>query len=333
MKNYKRVLLVIAIIASFFGLTAGAQESGNALAELPSILDHMLDNHYMPSAQVGMGSFTYADTQLPTPFSRWFEDELRMALGQTAKVKLFDKQVAAAMDPAIRAQYAQFFGTDRADSILYGKYMQAAGGVQVTLSLVDLATGALIAEKRYLVPSEIVPQSVSIQPSLTALQTASSLHNIATGTGGADSHSQPAKSDDFVLSLSTDRGIGAVYRDSEKLVLYITSSKDAYLKIYHVDVNGKAQLIWPNRFGGSGKIKMGEALIFPKQSDAFQYVLGKPYGTEYIKAVASTKPFATMEADFSDLQGPAANAISRGLSVISADASRAEALAVYEILP
>jgi hypothetical protein len=293
----------------------------------------MLDNHYMPSAQVGMGSFTYADTQLPTPFSRWFEDELRIALGQTAKVKLFDKHVAAAMDPAIRAQYAQFFGTDRADSILYGKYVQAEGGVQVTLSLVDLATGALIAERRYLVPSGVVPTSASIQPNLATLQTAASLTNLATAIEGADSRDKSEKREDFAISLSTDRGIGAVYRDGEKLVLYVTSNKDAYLKIYHVDLNGSAQLIWPNRFGGAGKIKAGEALIFPKKGDPFQYVLGRPYGTEFIKAVASTKPFATMEADFSDLQGSAASAISRGLSVVSTDASRAEALAVYEILP
>ena len=115
--------------------------------------------------------------------------------------------------------------------------------------------------------------------------------------------------------------------------MLVTSSKDAYLKIYHVDVNGVAQLIWPNRFGGSGKIKAGEALKFPGPNDKFQYVLGRPYGTEYIKAVASTKPFATMEADFSDLQGSAVAAISRGLTVVSSDTTRAEALVVYEILP
>ena len=50
---------------------------------LPALLDHMLDNHYLPSVQVALGSFTYADTQLPTPFARWFEDELRLALGRT----------------------------------------------------------------------------------------------------------------------------------------------------------------------------------------------------------------------------------------------------------
>jgi hypothetical protein len=77
----------------------------------------------------------------------------------------------------------------------------------------------------------------------------------------------------------------------------------------------------------------GEALQFPGPGDKFQYILGPPYGTEYIKAVASTKAFATMEADFSDLQGSAAAAITRGLSVVSSDATRSEALAVYEIVP
>ena len=323
----KKKALVRSLVAFFLVMCASialAQPQGPALADLPSMLDHMLDNHYMPSAQVGLGSFTYADTQLPTPFARWFEDELRLAFAKTAKMKLFDKQVAAAMDPAIRALYGDFFGTDRADSILYGKYAQDDRSVTVTLTLTDLSTGGLISEMRYAVPLAAIPSSVGVQPSVKTKQTAAALSQLLPGGGQAQ---------DFVVALSTDRGQGAVYRDSERLTLFVTSSKDAYLKIYHVDVNGVAQLIWPNRFGGSGKIKAGEALKFPGLNDKFQYVLGRPYGTEYIKAVASTKPFATMEADFSDLQGSAVTAISRGLSVVSSDTTRAEALAVYEILP
>ncbi len=304
------------------------KSADQVLADMPHILDHMLDNHYMPSVQVGLGSFTYADTQLPSPFARWFEDELRLALAQTSKMKLFDKQVAAAMDPAIRAQYAEFFGKDRADSILYGKYALDSGAVLVTMTLTDLATGGLIAETRYRVPNVVVPDSVSVKPTVTTAQTAAALSMLVPGSAV-----QSATGGEFQLSLATDRGIGAVYRDGEKLVLYVTSNKDAYLKLYHIDVNGVAQLIWPNRFGGTGKIRAGEALTFPGKGDKFQFVLGRPYGTEYIKAVASTTPFTTMEADFSDLQGPAAAAITRGLSVISTDAPRAEALAVYEILP
>lgn len=335
-----KIIGFAAVLLCVFLTLASAQATAavDALfADLPARLDHMLDNHYMPSAQVGMGSFTYSDTQLPTPFSRWFEDELRLALAKTSKLKLFDAQVAAAMDPAIRAQYAEFFGADRADSILYGKYVQREDGVLVTLSLTDLATGGLIAETRYMVPSGLVPQGLSVRPSVATEQAAASLSNLTQSgsAGGQSANGQSAGGarGDFSLSLATGRGVGAAYRDGEKLVLYITSSQDAYLKIYHIDVNGVAQLIWPNRFGGSGKIRAGEAMTFPGKGDRFQFLLGRPYGTEYIKAVASTSPFSTMEADFSDLQGPAAGAIARGLNVVSTQAPRAEALAVYEILP
>jgi hypothetical protein len=87
------------------------------------------------------------------------------------------------------------------------------------------------------------------------------------------------------------------------------------------------------RFKGGDQIKAGQAMRFPGSEDKFSYVLGMPFGTEYIKAITSTKPFATMEADFSDLQGPAAAAITRGLSVVASDSTRAEALAVYAIMP
>lgn len=317
-------VMVFFILAVF---CPAALQTPSGFADLPSMLDHMLDNHYLPSAQVGMGSFTFEDSQLPTPFARWFEDELRLALARTTKMKLFDKQVAAAMEPAIRAQYAAFFGQDRADSILYGKYQQESQCVVVTLALTDLATGGLISEIRYTVPQQAIPSDIAVRPSLKTVQTAVSLSQLASAVPGRNSDA------DFMLSLSTDRGVGAVYRDGENLVLYLTSNKDAYLKIYHVDVNGVAQLIWPNRFGGSGEIKAGQAMTFPDSNDKFRYALGRPYGTEYIKAIASTKPFATREADFSDLQGGAAEAITRGLSVVSNDATRAEALVVYEISP
>lgn len=75
-------------------------------------------------------------------------------------------------------------------------------------------------------------------------------------------------------------------------------------------------------------------MSFPKPGDAFKFKISPPYGTEYIKAIASTVPFATQEPDFSDLSGDAAQAITRGISVVPAAAfTRAEALVVYEVLP
>lgn len=295
---------------------------------MPVILERMVENHYLPVVVVGIGSFTFAESQLPSPFARWFEDELRLALSRTPHMKLFDKQVAAAMDPAILKLYSDFYGTDRADSILYGKYFVEDEKVKIHLSLSDLATGGLIADARYVLPLASVPRNVQISPSIKTVQDAATLNQLTPVAQGTASNAS------LSLSIAADRGIGATYRDGETLTLFITSNKDAYLKLYHVDVNGTAQLIWPNRFGGSGRIVAGQAMKFPGPNDGFKYLLGRPYGTEYIKAVASTVPFASTEADFTDLAGPASIAISRGLSIVSStNATRAEALVVYEILP
>ena len=326
MQRIQKAKLVLPAIAFFLCIFCAVAQTPSDPPNLPPFLDAMTADFYKPMITVGMGSFTYAESQLPTPFARWFEDELRQSLTRTTNLKFFDKQVAAAMDPSIREKYKDFFGAEVVDSLLYGKYSADGRSVQVTISLTDLSTGQLISEKKLVMTVAQLPPGLRVEPMVQTLQTASSLKYLAAGASAVD----PG----FKLSMSTDRGAGATYRDGENLVLLVTCSREAYLKIYHVDVNGVAQLIWPNRFGGSGKISKGEAMRFPAAGDRFQFKLQAPYGTEYIKAIASAVPFATMEPDFSDLAGSAAAAITRGLSVTSTNASnRAEALAVYEILP
>ncbi len=321
--SVRRFIAMVMFFCAVF--MPGAQAESPAM-ELSAFLDGMTADYYKPSMTAALGSFSYADTQLPTPFSRWLEDELRQALAKTARIKLFDKQVAAAMDPSIRAMYKDFFGAEKVDSLIYGKYKNDQGSAHVTISITDLSTGQLIAERPVVFASSRLPRDMRVEPTLQTIQAASSLASLAGGAASPNS--------DFTLSMVSDRGIGATYRDGESLSLLITCSKDAYLKIYHVDVNGVAQLIWPNRFGGSGRIAKGEAMRFPAETDRFTYKLGAPYGTEYVKAIASLAPFKTMEADFSDLEGQPELAITRGLSVESTNAANhAEAMVVYEILP
>lgn len=323
MKSAKNYLILLFFTFAPYFLCAQTSAVSSALAPF---LDAMIADFYKPSVTVGMGSLTYAETLLPTPFARWFEGELRQALTKTDKLKFFDKQVAAAMDPSIREKYVEFFGNGIVDSLMYGEYIVDGEFVKVTISLTDLSTGQLISEKILAVPTSSLPLGIKVEPSLQTVQTAQSLMSLAKDSAADD----PG----FTISMSADRGIGAVYASGENLTLMITCSRDAYLKIYHVDGNGVAQLIWPNRFGGSGKITKGEAFRFPAEGDLFKYKLGAPYGTEYVKAIASVTPFLTMEPDFSDLNGAAAAAITRGLSLVSTNASnRAEALVVYEIVP
>ena len=298
-----------------------------ALPDLHEKLDFLQDGIYLNPVVAGMGSFTYADTQLPSPFARWFEGELRLAFSRTDRISLFDRLLGAAMDPLLRELYKKFLESDHVNSILYGRYSLEGNSVRVTMSLTDLATGILLKETLYQVPLAAVPSDIGIRPSSETSQSATELTQLVPA--GA------RQGIPFALAIAADRGVGATYRDGEKLTLFVTSTEDAYLKLYHVDVNGIAQRIWPNRFGGSGRIAAGQMMKFPSSSDGFQYILGRPYGTEYIKAVACTQPFATMEAPDTDLSGPPATVITRGLPPVASTASAtwAEALVVYEILP
>ena len=314
------------IFFSTLAALAQAQTPSLVLADLPASLGTMLENHYLPSVEVGMGSFTYSDTNLPSTFARWFEDQLRAAFTKTPSMKLLDGHLAAAMDPELRKLYANLSNSALPDSLIYGTYQLQPNAVSVQLNLTDLATESLISCLNYIVPASVIPRNETIRPSNDVVKQVTELSSTPD--------SEVKSSESFTLSMSADRGKGASYRDGEYLTLFLTSSADAYLKIYHVDVNGKAQLIWPNRFGGNGRIKAGQAMKFPGPMDGFRYLLGKPYGTEFIKAIASLAPFATREADFSDLDGSALEAIARGKIVTSAGQSgRAEALVVYEIQP
>ncbi|HOV63651.1 MAG TPA: DUF4384 domain-containing protein, partial [Spirochaetia bacterium] len=125
---------------------------------------------------------------------------------------------------------------------------------------------------------------------------------------------QQAAVDALTVSLSTDRGPRGAYRDGEDLVISVAVNQDAYLKIYHVDVRGNTQLIWPNCFGGGdGKLSAGTLVTIPAPGDPFRFRLGAPYGTEFIKAVASTVPFEDREEDFSDLGTDSRKVITRGI--------------------
>jgi hypothetical protein len=140
----------------------------------------------------------------------------------------------------------------------------------------------------------------------------------------------------LLVTASTDRGRGGVYREGEGLVVLATVDQPAFLRIYHIDVNGRVQRIWPNRFGGGdGRVASGEIVRIPGMSDPFSFRMEAPYGTEFIKVIASTQAFVSDNADFADLGGDSRSVITRGLppQTGSAPALFAEALASYVIVP
>jgi hypothetical protein len=180
------------------------------------------------------------------------------------------------------------------------------------------------------VPCSSLPQNLAVDPSAAATTTASSLAGIASDSGKGN----------LKVSVSTERGAGAVYREGEKMVVLVTVNKAAYLKVFHVDASGVVRLILPNKFSPGLKLAQPGAVIrIPDENDAFSFDMTPPFGTEFIKVVASTSPFAEDENrlskgdSFAELGTDVRGALTRGIKVnaVPGKDERAEAMASYVI--
>lgn len=325
-------LKTIAPLALLLSLVSPAL-SQTAAARLAPVLDKLAETHYEDQLQAAFGTFTYEYSELATPFSRWLEDELTRSVPQSKRVRLFNRAAASAMDPAFRTMYADFFASNQVDALLSGRYFSESGGVRVRFDLTSLRNGNLIGSGEILFRADELSRSAPVVPDQSVAARAKELTGLVGGTG----RTAADRLDALSVSLSTERGPGGAYRNGESLRVFATVNQDAYLRLYHIDVRGQTQLIWPNRFGGGdGLLKAGASVAIPGPADPFDFKLGAPYGTEFIKTVASTEPFPSSEADFQDLGTDPRSIITRGISLAArsdgTEPRRAEALASYVIL-
>lgn len=334
--DVKRVGFFVIILAVIAGTGARAQgATGSSAAGVPApavgaLLDRMAENYYMPSLRAAFGTFTYEYTGLPTPFSRYLEDVLAMGSTSASRVKVLNRNAASALDPVLSKAYGQFILETGAEALLSGKFFAERGQVRVRLELTELSTGTLIGASDLPVPTASVPPSISVAPAPATADRARELARLSGASGGT--------AGGLVVSVATDRGAGAAYRNGEVLAVIVGVNKDAYVRLYHVNGDGYVQLIWPNRFdGGDGLVRAGSPVRMPPEgSTNYSFVMTPPFGTEFIKAVASTKPFTDNPMDFADLGVVSSGTMTRGLAIQSGQASQvqvAESLASYYIGP
>jgi hypothetical protein len=200
------------------------------------------------------------------------------------------------MDPAFKAVYSGAFSANNAGGLLHGVYFDEGDCVRARLELTGLSDGLLIGTAEMRMPKRCIPDGTPIAPGQTTATRAADLASII------DAKPEPQPDASLRISVSRDRGRSAVYREGGKVRILVGLGRDACLKVYHIDVNGKVQLIWPNRFnGGSGFARAGNAIYIPEDAAPFQSLMTPPCGTEFIKAMGSIAPFAGREEDFADL--------------------------------
>lgn len=290
---------------------------------------------------VSLGAITYSDTGLSSAFSMYLQDQILLALRGEKGVTISAKVPGSGGAAKVGKQSTGVNGGTQPNSgsktyptarsslpgglVLTGTFFGGSGDkVSVFLRLTDPIQETVAATSSFTLGASMLPQSLTILPENFATAVAAKEAVAPVGAG---------KANGLQLQLWPTRGDGATYFDGEDLVLNLSSNRDCYIKMYHIDVNGRVSLILPNRFSQDNYLQVGKVYHIPPQGASYRFQLGKPYGVEFIKVIASTRQFSDIEQAFTDL-GPATRSLlTRGLEVKGTGPEEtAQAMVSYTIL-
>jgi hypothetical protein len=127
----------------------------------------------------------------------------------------------------------------------------------------------------------------------------------------------------FGLKVWTNKNENNFIED-DRLIIYVKSDRDTYLKLDYFQADGKVVHLVPNIYRGQAQIVGGTTYAFGDDSGPDRFIVKEPYGDEIIKAVVSSKPFdipddaETVSESRAYLQGGL-----RGIKLVAAEASLA----------
>ncbi len=93
------------------------------------------------------------------------------------------------------------------------------------------------------------------------------------------------------LSLSIDKGCGAVYQHGDHLNITVRSDKSGYLTIFDFTPDKHVQVIFPNKYYKDNNVEANTDYSIPGDLLPFQLVIAPPDGEEVLCAVITHKPY------------------------------------------
>jgi hypothetical protein len=267
----------LAIVMLCVALAAVSTVAADSVEDqLLGELDRIGQSHYQHIV-AGFGNFTYEYTGIGSSVARYLEDLFTGGISHSEYFTVFVQDAIKNLDPEFEEAFGGLFNVENFEAIIHGQYFDRGSELEIQFDVISFRTGGLIGRGTLAIPMSRIPSSVSVQPPDVdqALQLRAELEDILA-----------SDSSDFVVRATTDRGDGAVYRDGEQMVLSIYATQDAFIKVYHIDVNGNTQLIYPNRFNPDNFIPGETYTQIPAGDDPFTFELHEPFGTEYIQILA-----------------------------------------------
>jgi hypothetical protein len=92
----------------------------------------------------------------------------------------------------------------------------------------------------------------------------------------------------------------SVVYDGDLLVVSVTSEADGYLRLYYVNNEGVAKLLFPNQYADSNRISRSQPVTIGGEDSPFRFTVRPPEGRQALVAVVSKSPFS-QQAGSTDL--------------------------------
>ncbi len=87
----------------------------------------------------------------------------------------------------------------------------------------------------------------------------------------------------------------ARYRIGERIYIFVTVTRDAYVYLFDVKPNGEINLFLPNPYDRNNRLRAGETRRFPPPGARYAFTVDGPPGEELVLAVASKRPLTSRE--------------------------------------
>ncbi|MDR2020396.1 MAG: DUF4384 domain-containing protein [Treponema sp.] len=229
--------------------------------------------------EVSIGGINLAGTESPSAFSRYLSNRIMAHAPGNHKFRV--------VPPSRGIDRVGPGGPEK--GLITGVFLREGAVVRVTLRLVIEPGGVIFDTRDFSVSAaELERLGIALLPENTTLEEIKKREELLNPPASA--------AQVFTLRTWPDSDT-RTYLDGDKLKISVVADEDCFFKVYHIDLNGDMQLIYPNDRNTDNRLRAYVTRTIP-ESDAVSYVLRAPFGQDTIKVVAARQQFENLAAEF-----------------------------------
>jgi hypothetical protein len=281
MKIQSCILFILFLTVAFSAYSISTEEALNqAVDEFEKAVTKI--------SVAGVGNIVYGSKKIGSSYSLYIQESISSYLQKSSRFELSDRSNLDAVMEEFKLSLSGITeGTTvpeigmlkGLEYIVTGKFIENSNSVILYLDFVKMDTGVSVSKVKYNIDKSTIPSGISIIPDNynDAFYVLDTLSDITSGN-----------KEGFEVKAWSIRGEGGIYRNGENLQINFFSNRDCFIKVYHIDVNNKLSLIFPNPYYSDNFVKGEKIYKIPDNKYPFKFTLKAPYGTEIIKVAAST---------------------------------------------